>query len=52
MCLGIGNLKFIDSFQFMNESLEKLTENLYDKMLIINIKILIIQNQFLIIILI
>jgi hypothetical protein len=30
MSFSIGNLKFIDSFQFMSSSLEKLTENLYD----------------------
>ena len=28
---SIGDLKFIDSFQFMSSSLEKLVENLYDK---------------------
>ena len=27
MTLSIGNLKFIDSYQFMNGSLEKLTES-------------------------
>jgi hypothetical protein len=31
MTISIGSLKFIDSFQFMSTSLEKLTENLYDK---------------------
>jgi hypothetical protein len=31
MCFTIDNLKFIDSFQFLSSSLEKLTENLYDK---------------------
>ena len=31
MSFGIGNLKFIDSLQFMASSLEKLVENLYDK---------------------
>ena len=30
MSFSIGDLKFIDSFQFMSSSLEKLTENLYD----------------------
>ena len=30
MSFTIGDLKFIDSFQFMASSLEKLTENLYD----------------------
>ena len=29
MTIKIGNLKFIDSMQFLNTSLEKLTENLY-----------------------
>ena len=31
MSFGIGNLKFVDSLQFMASSLEKLVENLYDK---------------------
>ena len=31
MSFGIGNVKFIDSLQFMASSLEKLVENLYDK---------------------
>ena len=31
MSINIGNVKFIDSMQFMKSSLEKLTENLYDK---------------------
>ena len=31
MSFNIGNLKFIDSLQFMASSLEKLVENLYDK---------------------
>ena len=31
MSFSIGDLKFIDSFQFMSASLEKLVENLYDK---------------------
>jgi hypothetical protein len=31
MSFKIGQLKFIDSFQFMGSSLEKLTEHLYDK---------------------
>ena len=30
MTFSIGDLKFIDSFQFMASSLEKLVENLYD----------------------
>ena len=30
MTFKIGDLKFIDSLQFMNSSLEKLVENLYD----------------------
>lgn len=30
MSFKIGSLKFIDSFQFMSSSLEKLVENLYD----------------------
>ena len=30
MSISIGDLKFIDSFQFMASSLEKLSENLYD----------------------
>jgi hypothetical protein len=30
MSFSIGDLKFIDSFQFMSSSLEKLAENLYD----------------------
>ena len=30
MSFKIGELKFIDSFQFMASSIEKLTENLYD----------------------
>ena len=30
MSIKIGNVKFIDSMQFMKSSLEKLTENLYD----------------------
>ena len=30
MCFSIGHLKFIDSFQFLSSSLEKLTDNLYD----------------------
>ena len=29
MSFKIGELKFIDSFQFMASSIEKLTENLY-----------------------
>jgi hypothetical protein len=31
MSFSIGDLKFIDSLQFMSSSLEKLVENLYDK---------------------
>ena len=31
MSLGMGNLKFIDGFQFMASSLEKLVTNLYDE---------------------
>ena len=31
MSFSIGDLKFIDSLQFMNSSLEKLVENLYEK---------------------
>ena len=31
MSFSIGDLKFIDSFQFMASSLEKLVENLYDE---------------------
>ena len=31
MSFNIGNLKFIDSLQFMASSLEKLVDNLYDK---------------------
>ena len=31
MSFNIGDLKFIDSLQFMASSLEKLAENLYDK---------------------
>ena len=31
MSFSIGDLKFIDSFQFMSSSLEKLSENLYDE---------------------
>ena len=31
MSFKMGTLKFIDSFQFMGSSLEKLVENLYDK---------------------
>ena len=31
MSFTIGDLKFIDSLQFMASSLEKLAENLYDK---------------------
>jgi len=31
MSFNIGNLKFIDSFQFMSCSLETLANNLYDK---------------------
>ena len=31
MTFSIGNLKFIDSYQFMNGSLEKLTESLKNK---------------------
>ncbi len=31
MTFNIDDLKFIDSYQFLNESLDKLTENLYDK---------------------
>jgi hypothetical protein len=31
MSFSIGDIKFIDSFQFMASSLEKLVENLYDK---------------------
>ena len=31
MTIKIGNLKFIDSIQFLNESLDKLTDNLYSK---------------------
>ena len=31
MSFNIGNLKFIDSLQFMASSLEKLVENLYEK---------------------
>ena len=31
MSFTIGKLKFIDSFQFMAASLEKLVENLYDE---------------------
>ena len=31
MSINIGNVKFIDSMQFMKSSLEKLTGNLYDK---------------------
>ena len=30
MGINIGNVKFIDSMQFMKSSLEKLTENLYE----------------------
>ena len=30
MTFSLGDLKFIDSFQFMASSLEKLVENLYD----------------------
>ena len=30
MTFSIGEIKFIDSMKFMNTSLEKLTENLYD----------------------
>ena len=31
LSFNIGDLRFIDSFQFMSSSLEKLTENLYDR---------------------
>ena len=31
MSFSIGNLKFIDSMQFMASSLESLVNNLYDK---------------------
>ena len=31
MCISVGCLKLIDSFQFMSSSLEKLTDNLIDK---------------------
>jgi hypothetical protein len=31
MSFSIGDLKFIDSIQFMNSSLESLVDNLYDK---------------------
>jgi hypothetical protein len=31
MSFKMGTLKFIDSFQFMGSSLEKLVENSYDK---------------------